>query len=171
MNTHETETLQPLTNADLPPGLTWTPGMVDEFFDGYLQCALWSSMDESDESGGEPMDSNYSPEDIPVVVRQALRAECLEFIASVDGPLRVNQKSCPACAASRSSRYASMSGHGVGFWDRGMGDVGDRLGRGGPVPRGRWTGLGVGIRGRQTSPRDRPALTARAPARALRHAR
>lgn len=65
MSNHETETLQPLTNADLPVGLSWTPGMVDRFFDGYLECALWSSTDESDESGGKPMDCNYGPEETP----------------------------------------------------------------------------------------------------------
>lgn len=31
----------------------------DEFVDAFFEAALWSSNDESDESGGEPMDANY----------------------------------------------------------------------------------------------------------------
>lgn len=127
MNTHETETLQPLTNADLPPGLSWTPGMVDKFFDGYLQCALWSSMDESDESGGEPLDSNYGPEDIPVAVRRALRAECLEFIAEVDGPDMDAYLDELNEVHAGHDFWLTRNGHGAGFWDHGMGEVGDKL--------------------------------------------
>ena len=33
----------------------------ERFLRGYIECALWSSMDQSDEqTGGDPMDKNYS---------------------------------------------------------------------------------------------------------------
>lgn len=37
---------------------------LDKFTRQYLETALWSSNDESDDSGGEPFDFNYTTEDI-----------------------------------------------------------------------------------------------------------
>ena len=43
---------------------------LDEFTRGYIDAALWSSTDNSDEGGGQPLDSNYSVNDI---IKQAIR--------------------------------------------------------------------------------------------------
>ena len=37
---------------------------LDDFTGAYVECALWSTNDESDESGGVPMDENYGIDDI-----------------------------------------------------------------------------------------------------------
>ncbi len=50
-----------------------------EFLDGYLETALWSSHDESDESGGEPMDQNYTTEDIADECLQKMQQDAQKF--------------------------------------------------------------------------------------------
>ncbi len=47
----------------------------DRFFDSYVDTALWSSNDESNDAGGEPMDANYSAEDIDETSYKSLKAE------------------------------------------------------------------------------------------------
>ena len=37
---------------------------LEDFVDSYIEAALWSTNDESDESGGEPLDQNYDSSDI-----------------------------------------------------------------------------------------------------------
>ena len=37
---------------------------LEQFLESYLTTALWSSNDESRPDGGDPLDSNYSIEDI-----------------------------------------------------------------------------------------------------------
>lgn len=32
----------------------------NDFLRGYLECALWLGTDESDDSGGRPLDENYT---------------------------------------------------------------------------------------------------------------
>jgi len=51
-----------------------------EFVDAYVECALWSSTDESDESGGDPMDDNYDESDIAPEAMAKMQEDCLDFI-------------------------------------------------------------------------------------------
>jgi len=106
--------------AELPGSLSWTPGMVDRFFHAYLEAALWSSSDQSDESGGRPMDENYSPEDIPQDVRDGLKAECVEFITANQADLEYWLDEWPQEGPERAGHdfWLTRNGHGAGFWDR-----------------------------------------------------
>jgi len=45
----------------------------------YIRCALWSSNDESDDKGGEPLDANYSESDVAPEARQTMRAVVEKF--------------------------------------------------------------------------------------------
>ena len=40
------------------------PTDLDAFTNAYIETMLWSTNDESDEKGGEPLDTNYGPTDI-----------------------------------------------------------------------------------------------------------
>ena len=51
----------------------------ESFFDAYVTAALWSSNDESDESGGGPLDDNYGPSDIVADTRAEMRSDCARF--------------------------------------------------------------------------------------------
>ena len=52
---------------------------ADEFFDGYVTAALFTTTDESDESGGEPLDKNYSTGDIDEASMEKLRREAVAW--------------------------------------------------------------------------------------------
>jgi hypothetical protein len=105
------------------------------FFDGYITCALWSSTDESDESGGEPMDANYGPDDIDDASLQALQSEASDFFSQYYLELdEYAHEYQPAggydpweCAGH--DFWLTRNGHGAGFWDRGLGELGERLTR------------------------------------------
>jgi hypothetical protein len=120
----------------------------ESFFTQYLETALWSSNDESDESGGEPLDANYDVRDFTKAAIATARKECKAFFnANYDDMVKASKY------AAR-SKYLKETGidsdnaedladidfgthgfdfwltrnrHGAGFWDRGYGQVGDKL--------------------------------------------
>lgn len=52
----------------------------DDFFTAYITAALWSSYDNSDpETGGEPLDKNYSADDLAPEALTQMRADCNRF--------------------------------------------------------------------------------------------
>lgn len=102
-----------------------SPAELHDAVTGYLVCALWSSTDESDpDTGGDPMDDNYGIEDIaPEVVEQA-REDCAAMLALPDAGLYLRHHSVEYFGHDF---WLTRNGHGAGFWDRGLGDLGDRL--------------------------------------------
>ena len=95
--------------------------------DHYLVAALWSSNDETDESGGQPFDANYDIDDIAPDSRAVMLAECDDFIAHNWTLIQETGQSAEQCGHDL---WLTRNGHGVGFWDRGY-DValGDALTR------------------------------------------
>ena len=51
----------------------------DEFTRAYIEAALWSSTDEADEGGGEPLDKNFSLLDISQPTLKRMIADCKKF--------------------------------------------------------------------------------------------
>jgi len=94
------------------------------FLDGYLECMLWSSNDESDESGGEPLDKNYSVSDLSDSALKGAIEDCNAFIKKAE-------KFMDATNADDGQHghdfWLTRNGHGAGFWDRGYGAAGDKL--------------------------------------------
>jgi hypothetical protein len=91
---------------------------LDEFLHGYVTCALWSSTDNADESGGEPLDANYGPEDVAPETLESMRRDCAEFIAITGMEHRKNWNA----AGAGHDFWLTRNGHGAGFWDRGQPD-------------------------------------------------
>ena len=101
-------TTAPLTRADL-----------DEFTLAYIEAALWASNDDSDESGGQPLDANYTIDDIDPDTLAEMAADCRAFqeenaadLAQYDHP-----EWTPAELGGHDF-YLTRNGHGCGFWDR-----------------------------------------------------
>jgi hypothetical protein len=98
---------------------------LDAFTLAYVVCALWSSNDESNEQGGEPMDAKYGVDDIAPETLKAMRDDCDRFRAQHSA--QVDQ-----AIAIYGDDYAghdfwlTRNGHGAGFWD---GDLPRDLGR------------------------------------------
>jgi len=112
---------------------------VDSFTEGYIEAAIWSSTDESDDSGGRPLDENYGPEDLSPEALTKMADDCrrfqsenredLESYASLlgHGPDWSGDEMWSAQAGH--DFWLTRNGHGAGFWDRDVGEVGERLSR------------------------------------------
>ena len=92
------------------------------FLDAYIECALWSSTDNSDESGGHPLDDNYGPEDLSPEALAEFKRDCEGFQESNTADLAGID---PEQAGH--DFWLTRNGHGAGFWDRGLGERGERL--------------------------------------------
>ena len=83
---------------------------LTQFVDAYIETALWSSTDNSDESGGEPLDKNYGPNDITPETRRAMFLDAASFyktnLMDFDDPGRAGH-----------DFWLTRNGHGAGFWD------------------------------------------------------
>ena len=83
-----------------------------DFFDGFLNAALWSSNDNSRDDGGDPLDQNYSQDDIDPKSKAALKAECERFQRENAADLAGFEES-----AAGADFWFTRCGHGVGYWD------------------------------------------------------
>lgn len=96
--------------------------MPEEFFDAFIVCALWSSSDNADDSGGEPLDANYDSDDIAPETLAELRRDCEGFWESEQQAMQgLDVEQCGH------DFWLDRNGHGAGFWDRGLGAKGERL--------------------------------------------
>lgn len=108
-----------MTTFDLPPIVR-----------GYLVCALWASTDDSN----EPLDDTFGIDDFaPEAIAEAIR-HCEEFE-------KFNAADCDAYREQRTydgaqgtvddylghDLWLTRNRHGAGFWDRGLGALGERL--------------------------------------------
>lgn len=111
---------------------------VEQFVRGYVEAALWSTMDESDAGGGRPLDENFGPADIARSSLKSMRRECARFLKQNRRQLAAYGKHLIRRGGSSSSMeragrdfWLTRNGHGAGFWSRdydaGQEDVGDRL--------------------------------------------
>jgi hypothetical protein len=95
-----------------------------EILKHYVICALWSSTDYADDSGGEPLDANYSRDDISPNTLADMLADIEAFTQSARSLL---EKSGICDSQIGHDFWLTRNGHGAGFWDRGLGEVGELL--------------------------------------------
>jgi hypothetical protein len=93
---------------------------LERFFDSYVVMALWSSNDESDESGGEPMEANYGPGDIAEETEDKMVADCKKFLDKAwpileEAPDEIRDYA--QMEAAGHDFWLTRNGHGAGFWD------------------------------------------------------
>lgn len=108
----------------------------EEMVDGYAEAALFSSNDESDESGGNPLDENYSRADIADETFKKMKRDCAKFMkqnkrdldAFVSDPDLEHKSDSHVWSLVGYCFWMNRNGHGVGFWDRGVEEaLGERL--------------------------------------------
>lgn len=113
---------------------------MDDMVRAYLECALWTGIDEQpDGNGGPPLDEKYAIEDFaPVAITQAER-DCAAFRGAVSGedwiayatamtgPKADGGDWWSGEAFAGHDLWLTRNGHGAGFWDRGLGSLGTRL--------------------------------------------
>lgn len=104
----------------------------EEFFHGYVTCALWASTDNADDTGGEPLDRNYTIDDISPDCLERMQQDCDAFCESEELNVLLYTVELPANEWHQDERaghdfWLTQNGHGTGFWDRGLGELGRRL--------------------------------------------
>jgi hypothetical protein len=94
---------------------------LDTFTTAYLVCALWSSNDESTPAGGEPMDQNYSLDDISDKTLEQAIADCTKFQSEMALYLTEEDLVKPGrfepLTHGGNDFWLTRNGHGAGFWD------------------------------------------------------
>lgn len=94
---------------------------LDEFTAQYIETALWSSTDESDESGGNPLEDNYSVDNIAEEAIAEMKADCEKF-QEMAGEMIDGRES-----DAGHDFWLTRNGHGAGFWDGDWPEHGDAL--------------------------------------------
>ena len=93
---------------------------IDPFTRAYIEAALWSSTDNADDSGGEPLDANYTAEDIaPETLAQMIK-DCKAFQAAHADLFTGCKRSSPEYTNEERSGHdfwLTRERHGAGFWD------------------------------------------------------
>lgn len=99
---------------------------MDSFTSAYLETALWASMDNSDDNGGEPLDRNYSISDIADETRDKMIADCADFQHRYKYMLD-NAYGEGGIDSERAGHnfWLSRNGHGAGFFDDDLDDLQD----------------------------------------------
>ena len=94
---------------------------LDTFTRSYITTAFWSSNDESDESGGDPLENNYDWTDLAPEALDKMIADCKAFEERNEDLL--DQANCDSHAGH--DFWLTRNHHGAGFWD---GDYEEALG-------------------------------------------
>lgn len=90
----------------------------DEFFNQYIGTALWSTNDESDDTGGEPLDANYDENDFEEESLKKLRDEAWEFFKTHQADFDKGwPKGVGAYSQAGHDFWLTRNRHGAGFWD------------------------------------------------------
>ena len=110
----------------------FTEDQFESFRDAYIRTMLWSTNDESDESGGPPLDENYSADDLTDEALDRIEAECKAFLYRVGCYIDAEPDPRFGPDFDRWGRaghdfWLTRCGHGAGFWDGDWKVYGDML--------------------------------------------
>lgn len=108
---------------------------IDAIVDGYLDCQLWAGldMDRDNDGNSPPLNTHYDRDDISPEYVEKIRQELTQVV--LDHPLAVRmylnsrhtRQLTHDSASFGHEFYLTREHHGAGFWDRGLGDLGDYL--------------------------------------------
>lgn len=93
---------------------------LEEMLTGYIECALWSSMHGEDHFD----ELDY---DLSEPTREGMEEDCKRFLEKIDhASLRFEEMNPEQIGHDF---WLTRNGHGAGFWDRGLGGLGEVLTR------------------------------------------
>jgi hypothetical protein len=103
---------------------------LDAIVKGYLDCQLWAGIDTDRED--TKLDANYCRHDINPDYVDRVRKELLEVVTAHPLAVRMYLNARERTGYDRNELfghdfYLTRERHGAGFWDRGLGEVGDYL--------------------------------------------
>lgn len=86
----------------------------ERFKQAYITAALWSSMDNSNEQGGEPLDKNYSHEDFAKETIEQISADCFYFWILFSDLFDESKRTIITAGMDF---WLTRGNFGAGFWD------------------------------------------------------
>jgi hypothetical protein len=104
---------------------------LDAFATAYIDAALWSTT----ASNGTALDEYFDRDDLDADTRASMVSDCRDFQHTNRALLRraydvylskMGDEHAPAARAGHDF-WLTRNGHGAGFWDRGLGKIGDEL--------------------------------------------
>jgi hypothetical protein len=90
---------------------------LDDFTRAYLEAALWAETDNSDPSGGDPLDENYDIEDFAPDSIQRAVDDCVRFQTENASTLAKYDWRHSDGDVAGHNFWLNRNGHGSGFWD------------------------------------------------------
>ena len=91
---------------------------LDAFTRHYIVTALWSSTDNTNPQGGDPLDANYSLEDFAPEALLRIVADCQKFQSENSRLIeRAYQESNQDAEKCGHDFWLTRNHHGAGFWD------------------------------------------------------
>lgn len=100
---------------------TLTPTELERFFKAYYECALWSTVGEDGE--------NLMDYELAVDTHNHMLANCLSFTGAYAALLQRAARRHPdyTLAQAGCDFWLTRNRHGAGYWDRGLGRLGQWL--------------------------------------------
>lgn len=96
----------------------------EAFFQAFVAAMVWLGTDDNE----TPMDENHSTEDIHPGVLAELKNDCNAFIdQNTDLLIKAVMKDGYTFSNAGHDYLLSRNGHGAGFFDRDLDEVGDKL--------------------------------------------
>lgn len=124
------ETIWLLDHTGIPIGAT----ELREFFRGYVTAMLWANLTWGTESGNEPegfseTDVELSPSDLVSLADDALSfvSSAAEDLLGYVDMIDIDPQYGTAWDYAGHDFALTRNHHGAGFWNRGLGDLGERL--------------------------------------------
>lgn len=108
---------------------------TEQILQGYLECALWASSDYDVDGNltNESMDDLFEPDDFSPEAVMDIQADIANFVLLVLKDKKIGREGLREYLRTQSSSqlghdlFLTRNGHGAGFWDRGLKDLGDLL--------------------------------------------
>ncbi|MGU3657748.1 hypothetical protein [Methylobacterium fujisawaense] len=98
---------------------------LDSFTQGYVECAIWADCN-ADSLG---IESDAAFDDLSLAALSNMIFDCADFQAAHALDLEAYEAAGRDLAHAGHDFWLSRNGHGTGFGDRGMGELGERLHR------------------------------------------
>lgn len=92
------------------------------FTRAYAECGLWCDLYDEQGERVDAQPGDYDLEDLTPEARQQVTEDCRSFCEdNREDLLDLDPEQCGH------DFWLTRNGHGAGFWDRGLGELGDRL--------------------------------------------
>jgi hypothetical protein len=93
---------------------------LNPFTRAYVECALWSSVDDD----GDSLENNYDDANISPETLKQMVEDCESFETDAEDELA---ESGLDDERADHDFWLTRNGHGAGFWDEGLGKIGQTL--------------------------------------------